>query len=118
MQVGEAGLQLSGGQKQIVALARALLSEKPVILLDEPTSALDINSEKILLQNLQKELNNKILIIATHRPGPLEIADRLIVLDNGKLAANGMKDSVLQDIKNGNIRRTSASHKNNEEVTV
>ena len=118
MQIGEAGYQLSGGQRQIVSLARALLSDISIILLDEPTSSLDMNSEKILLQNLKSEFQNKIIVIATHRPGPLEIADRLIVLDNGKLAANGLKESVLQDIKNGNVKRTSNSHKKDEEIVV
>jgi len=118
MQIGEAGQQLSGGQKQMLCLARALLSDVPVILLDEPTSSLDMNTEKELLKRLKIEFINKIVLIATHRPGPLEISERLIILDDGRIAADGLKDEVLQDVREGRIKRTHTNRQEREEVTV
>ena len=116
MQIGEAGQQLSGGQKQMLCLARALLSEVPVILLDEPTSSLDMNTEKELLKRLKNEFINKIVLIATHRPGPLEITERLIILDEGRIAADGFKDDVLQDVREGRVKRTYANRQEREEA--
>ena len=118
MQIGEAGQQLSGGQKQMLCLARALLSDVPVILLDEPTSSLDMNTEKELLKRLKNEFVNKIVLIATHRPGPLEIIDRLIILDEGRIAADGLKDEILQDIREGRVKRTYTNRQEREEVIV
>lgn len=116
MQIGEAGQQLSGGQKQMLCMARALLSDVPVILLDEPTSSLDMNTEKELLKRLKNEFINKIVLIATHRPGPLEITERLIILDEGRIAADGFKDDVLQDVREGRVKRTYANRQEREEA--
>lgn len=118
MQIGESGQQLSGGQKQLLCLARALLSDIPVILLDEPTSFLDMNTEKELLKRLKNEFINKIVLIATHRPGPLEITERLIILDDGRIAADGLKDEVLQNVREGRVKRTYANRQEIEEVLV
>ena len=118
LQIGESGQQLSGGQKQMLCLARALLSDVPVILLDEPTSSLDMNTEKELLKRLKNEFVNKIVVIATHRPGPLEIIERLIILDEGRIAADGSKDEVLQDVREGRVKRTYTNRHEREEVIV
>ena len=118
MQIGESGQQLSGGQKQLLCLARALLSDIPVVLLDEPTSFLDMNTEKELLKRLKNEFINKIVLIATHRPGPLEITERLIILDDGRIAADGLKDEVLQNVREGRVKRTYANRQEIEEVLV
>lgn len=105
MPLGESGQALSGGQRQLVALARALLSPCPVLLMDEPTSAFDMAGEAALLQALKAELTGRLVLIATHRPGPLSLADRLIVLDRGRIAADGPRDAVLQAVQQGQIKR-------------
>lgn len=108
MPLGEGGQSLSGGQRQWVALARALLADSQIILMDEPTSAMDMDGEKELLERLRTEIKGRLVIIATHRPGPLVLADRLIVLDAGQVIADGPKDKVLQSIREGQISRASS----------
>jgi ATP-binding cassette subfamily C protein LapB len=108
--IGEAGQALSGGQKQMVSLARALMSEKSILLLDEPTNSLDLTMEKFFLTHLRQELVGKWVVVATHRPAPVEIAQRLLILDQGKIIADGAKDTVLSDIQQGKVFKASASH--------
>lgn len=106
MPLGEGGQALSGGQRQLVALARALLSPCAILLLDEPTSAFDINGEAALLQSLSAELAGRLVVIATHRPGPLSLADRLIVMDRGRITADGQRDAVLHAVQQGQVKRS------------
>lgn len=84
--LSERGAGLSEGQLQRLAIARALLSDRPILLLDESTSALDAETEKALLQNL-KTLQNKTCLIVTHRPAALEIADKIVKVEDGKILA-------------------------------
>ena len=105
MPLGEAGQSLSGGQRQMVALARALLADAPILLLDEPTSAMDMAGEQQLLTRLAPELKNRLVVIATHRPGPLEWVSRLLILDQGRIAADGPRDAVLQAVSEGKVHR-------------
>ena len=107
MPVGEGGQSLSGGQRQWVALARALLSDASVLLLDEPTSAMDMAFEQALLERLRPELAGKLVLLSTHRPGPLALADRLLVLDAGQVIADGPRDAVLKAIAEGQIGRAA-----------
>lgn len=107
MPLGENGASLSGGQRQMVALARALLANAPVILLDEPTSAFDATSEQRLLDALQPELQGKTVVLATHRPGPLSLVSRIVLLDGGRMLADGPRDAVLQAVKEGRIQRVA-----------
>lgn len=93
--VGERGEALSGGQRQAIALARMIVRNPNIIILDEPTASMDTRSEKELLQRLKVYLADKTLILATHRASMLELVDRLIVLDNGRLVADGKKEDVL-----------------------
>ncbi|MEZ5932311.1 MAG: type I secretion system permease/ATPase [Alphaproteobacteria bacterium] len=103
-EVGERGAHLSGGQRQAVALARALLHDPPILLLDEPTSAMDNSSENRLKRQLEAILPGKTLLLVTHRTSLLSLVDRLIVLDGGKVVADGPKDEVLRALAAGQIR--------------
>lgn len=116
MPLGEGGQLLSGGQRQWVALARALLADSKVIFMDEPTSAMDMDGEQELLERLRPEIKGRLVVIATHRPGPLALADRLIVLDTGQVIADGPRDSVLESIRDGRITRASSLNSRNLEV--
>lgn len=107
MPLGENGTSLSGGQRQMVALARALMSDAQVIFLDEPTSAFDAAGEQRLLEALQPELQGKTVVLATHRPGPLSLVSRIVLLDNGQMLADGPRDAVLQAVKEGRIKRVA-----------
>ena len=104
MEVGELGRGLSGGQRQCIVMARALLLDPPVLVLDEPTSNMDNRTEVKLKNNLSTIIKAKTLILITHRASLLELVDRLIVLDNGNIVADGPKASVLEAMKQGQIK--------------
>lgn len=108
MPIGESGQGISGGQRQMVVLARALLGNAKIILLDEPTSAFDAAGETALLEALKQELEGRTVILATHRPGPLSLAARLLILDAGQVIADGPRDAVLKAVQDGAIRRSKA----------
>lgn len=93
--VGENGCSMSGGQRQLVALARTLLSRPEVLLLDEPTSAMDSQTEQEFLKHLHAATQGQTLIMVTHRPSLLALVDRIIVIDAGKVALDGPKATVL-----------------------
>ncbi len=99
--IGEQGAGLSGGQRQAVAIARALLLDPQIVVLDEPTSATDQNSEQAFIRNMKSVLEGKTLLLATHKPAMIELVERLIVLDNGKIVLDGPKDRVLQTLAQG-----------------
>lgn len=103
MQVGERGQNLSGGQRQNVALARALLLDPPILLLDEPTSSMDNTGEERLKQRLQSLLANKTLLLVTHRASMLSLVDRLVIIDRGQIIADGPKEAVMDALKRGQI---------------
>ncbi len=101
--VGERGDGLSGGQRQSVALARTLIMDTPVIILDEPTNAMDTGTENTILDNLEAYIKAKTFILVTHKPALLKAVDRLIVMDNGRVVADGPRDEVLQALNAGKI---------------
>ena len=101
--VGERGQLLSGGQRQAVLLARALLLNPPLLLLDEPTSSMDNSSEEVLRQRLHDWSRSKTLLLITHRTSMLSLVDRLIVLDGGKIVADGPKETVIEALRKGRI---------------
>ncbi|WP_137820287.1 type I secretion system permease/ATPase [Pseudomonas sp. 2FG] len=101
--VGERGQLLSGGQRQALLLARALLLDPPILLLDEPTSAMDNSSEEILRNRLQTWTQGKTLLLITHRSSMLSLVERLIVLDNGQIVADGPKESVIEALRKGRV---------------
>ncbi len=106
-QVGERGLYLSGGQRQAVALARALLFNPPVLVLDEPTSSMDAYSENLVKQRLAKVAEDKTFILITHKMSMLDLADRIIVLERGRVVADGPKTEVLELLRSGKVRAPS-----------
>lgn len=99
MPVSERGEGISGGQRQSIAIARAFLLDSPIILLDEPTNSLDNTSEHNLKESLKKELKDKTLLLVTHRVNLLDLVDRLIVLDEGKVVLDGTKLEVLAKLR-------------------
>lgn len=102
--VGELGGSLSGGQRQTVAIARALLKKPDIVLMDEPTSELDNRTEEIIMQSLNEELKDKTVVIVTHKFSMLELVDRLIVMDYGRIVADGPKEKVLEQLKNRSVK--------------
>jgi len=94
-QIGEHGGKLSGGQRQRLALARAILRDSPMVILDEATSQVDPESERIIHQALEKFLRGRTAIMITHRESTLTMADRILVMESGKLVGDGTRDQLL-----------------------
>ena len=99
LRLADRGESLSGGQRQSIAIARALAGSPPIILFDEPTSALDAQTEAGLLQRLGAELEGRTAVLITHRPPLLQLVTRIILLDRGKIIADGPRDKVLEQIR-------------------
>ena len=97
--VGERGNNLSVGQKHLVGLARAIVNNPQILILDEPTTGLDVGLEKKLMSNLKKIIQEKTLILITHRFAALELVDRIIVINNGSIAADGPRDAILNALR-------------------
>ncbi|MDZ4305378.1 type I secretion system permease/ATPase [Pseudomonas sp. FP2294] len=99
--IGEMGEGLSGGQRQLVSLARSLLARPSLLLLDEPTSAMDGQTEVQFLEHLKRATEGQTLVVVTHRPSLLALVERIIIVDDGKVSADGPKDKILEAL-NGN----------------
>ncbi len=108
-QVGEQGRNLSGGQRQAVGLARALVRDPDVLILDEPTSNMDVDSERIVQQRLAPITKDKTLILITHRLSMLRIVERLIVMDGGRILLDGPRDEVLKKLQSAQAARKAQS---------
>jgi ATP-binding cassette subfamily C protein LapB len=106
MLIGERGDSLSGGQRQSIAIARALINQPAILLLDEPSSNLDNQSEAALKRRLSRMADGKTMLLVTHRTSLLELVDRLIVIDGGRIVADGAREQVIQAVKEGRIGRT------------
>jgi ATP-binding cassette, subfamily C, bacterial LapB len=104
MPVGENGRMLSGGQRQSVAVARALLLNPQIMVFDEPTSSMDNSTEAAFKQRLGAIARGKTIILVTHRHSMLALVDRLIVLDRGKVVADGPKSGVLEALMGGRVQ--------------
>lgn len=102
--VGERGSALSGGQRQSIAVARALLLSPPIYIMDEPSNSMDNSTEEAFKQRFSDELNSQTLILVTHRASLLTLVDRLIVMDGAKIVADGPKANVLEALKQGQIK--------------
>jgi ATP-binding cassette subfamily C protein LapB len=107
MLIGERGESLSGGQRQGVAIARAFLMDPPILLLDEPTSSMDFTSEQRFKERLQRFAAHKTVVIVTHRNSLLDLATRIIVVDDGQVVASGPRDQVIQALQGGQIGRAT-----------
>ena len=107
MAIGERGESLSGGQRQAVGIARAVLNDPPMLLLDEPSSAMDHQSEDALKTRLRTFASGKTVVLVTHRTSLLELVDRLIVIDNGQIMADGPKAQVVAALQSGRIGRAA-----------
>ncbi len=109
MQIGERGDSLSGGQRQAVSIARAILNDPPMLILDEPSSAMDHQSEERLKQRLRSYLAGKSMLLVTHRTSLLELVDRLIVIDQGQIMADGPKAQVVEALQQGRIGKAGGA---------
>jgi ATP-binding cassette subfamily C protein LapB len=125
--VGEAGALLSGGQRQLVALARCLVTRPQILLMDEPTSSMDAQSEVAFLRQLRQACGNCTLVMVTHRPAVLELVERIVVVDAGKVVMDGPKAQVLAALSgarpapaqpSGNVHLHPAARPVGEATTV
>lgn len=105
--VGERGELLSGGQRQSVGIARAVLHNAPILLLDEPTSAMDFSTEAVVTQKMQAFSQGKTVVLVTHRTSMLSFVDRVIVVDQGKIVADGPRERIMQALSAGRIARAA-----------
>jgi ATP-binding cassette subfamily C protein LapB len=101
MPIGERGLGLSGGQRQSIGIARAFLLDAPIMLLDEPSNAMDQITEANLLKNLKKALEEKTSLIVTQKMTLLQIVERVIVIDNGKIVIDAPKEEAIKKLQGG-----------------
>ncbi|MCG9077217.1 type I secretion system permease/ATPase [Laribacter hongkongensis] len=108
MIIGERGDTLSGGQRKAVAIARALLNSPPILLLDEPTSNMDHSTERQIYQTLEAVLPGRTLVLVTHHNALLSLVDRLIVIDQGRIVADGPKAQVMQALQGGQVTGVAA----------
>ena len=95
LKLADRGEGLSGGQRQSIAIARALVGKPRIVVLDEPTSAMDPQTEAILIQRLNTELADRTVIVITHQPQLLQLVQRIILLDRGRIVADGPRDAIL-----------------------
>ena len=107
MMVAERGEGLSGGQRQAISIARALVRKPPILLFDEPTSSMDARSERNLIARLKETQLNCTMIVITHRTSLLALVDRVIVIDDGKIVGSGSVDAFL----NATLSKTGNANK-------
>ncbi len=98
-QVGEGGSRLSVGQRHLVGLARALINEPSILILDEPTTGMDVGLEKEMIKHLKPIVESKTLILITHRFAALELVDRVMVINGGRIVADGPRDEILRQLQ-------------------
>lgn len=104
LQVGERGENLSGGQRQCVAVARGLIGDPPIYLLDEPTNAMDSSTESAFKSKLTEIIENKTLILITHRASLLSLVDRIIIVEGGCIVADGPREQVIEALQQGRFK--------------
>lgn len=104
MMVGERGSSLSGGQRQAVSIARAILPDPEILIMDEPSSNMDNQSEYRLKKKLEPYIKDKTVIVITHRHSMLDLVDRLVIMDKGRIVVDGPKQKVLDGLRSGKIK--------------
>ena len=109
MPIGEQGKGLSGGQRQCVAIARALVNQPDILVFDELSSSMDNQTEQMIINNIRAFSTDRILLLSTHRASLLTLVDRIIVMDQGRVVADGPKNTVLDAMKRGLIQTGSQS---------
>jgi ATP-binding cassette subfamily C protein LapB len=97
--LNEGGQMISGGQRQAICLTRALINKSKILLLDEPTSSMDTQTEGIFINNFKSWIGEATVIIATHKGRVLDAVDRVVVLENGRVVADGKKEDILRSPK-------------------
>ncbi len=107
--IGEMGDGVSGGQRQLIALARTLLARPRLLLMDEPTSAMDTQTEAVFLNHLKRAMHNQSLVVVTHRPSVLDLVERVIVVEGGRIMADGPKANVLAALGGKSTAATPAT---------
>jgi len=98
LRLADRGEGLSGGQRQSIAIARAIAGKPSIVVLDEPSSAMDAQTETALIQRLGEEFAGRTVVMITHRPPLLALATRVILIENGRVAADGPRDKILQQL--------------------
>ncbi len=106
--VGERGEGLSGGQRQAIALARAMLLRPNIMVCDEPTNAMDVQAEEAFTKHVQEQIHDKTFVLITHRHSLLKLVDRIILLDQGKVLADGPRDKVIEALQKGEMQVRSS----------
>ena len=104
LMVGERGEGLSGGERQSVTLARALISNPNILMLDEPTNSMDKQTEKAFIGKIEKIIDDKTLVIVTHKTSLLHLVDRVIIIENGQISFDGPKEEVFKSVGKKNVK--------------
>lgn len=102
--VGEQGNALSGGQRQAIALARAMITKPNILICDEPTSAMDVQAENNFCKYVREQMRGKTLVLVTHKHSMLTMVDRLILVHEGKIVMDGRRDDVITALNSGKIK--------------
>lgn len=102
--VGEHGQGLSGGQRQAIALARAMLLNPSVMVCDEPTNAMDVQAENVFIKYVEEQIKDRTFILITHKHNMLSLVDRLILMDQGKVVIDGKRDDVIKALQGGEVQ--------------
>jgi ATP-binding cassette subfamily C protein LapB len=105
MPISERGDSVSGGQRKCISVARALVTEPTILIMDEPTGGTDQSTERLIIENLKSFMTGRTLIVVTHRNALLSLADRILVVDAGKIVADGQRDAVVTALRDGKIGR-------------
>ncbi len=103
MPISERGESVSGGQRRAIGLARALVHEPGILVLDEPTGSMDQSTEKLVIEQMREFCEGRTMLVVTHRNSILELVDRIVVMDSGKIVADGPKNAVIKALQQGRI---------------